>query len=92
MSLSIWIHSVYQVNWLQAKAHVDQWQEELMLVKHEMQWTILWFQYQANLWKERSERVDGILPMGHKSYAKKQQKLWKAFERKSSERFALYLS
>ena len=30
-------------------------------------------------------------PMGHKSYAKKQQKLWKAFERKSLERFALYL-
>ena len=60
-------------------------------MKHEMQWTILWFQHQANLWRERSERVDDVLPTGHKSYAKKQQKLWKAFQQKSSERFALYV-
>ena len=92
ISLFTLIHLVYQVNWLRAKAHVDQWQEELILVKYEMQWTILWFQYQANLWRERSEREDVILPIGHKSYAKKQQKLWNAFERKSSERFALYVS
>jgi hypothetical protein len=82
---------VYRVNWLRAKARVDRWQEELILVKHEMRWTILWFQYQANLWRERSERVDDLLPTGHTSYAKKQQKLWKAFEQKSSERFALYV-
>jgi hypothetical protein len=92
ISLFTLIHLVYRVNWLRAKARVNRWQEELILVKHEMQWTILWFQYQANLWRERSERVDGIFPTGHTSYAKKQQKLWNAFERKSSERFALYLS
>ena len=92
MSLLIWIFLVYRVNWLRAKARVDRWQEERILVKHEMQWTILWFQFQANLWRERSERVDGILPVGHQSYAKKQQKLWNVFERKSTEKFGLYLS
>jgi hypothetical protein len=92
ISLFTLIHLVYRVNWLRAKARFDRWQEELILVKHEMQWTILWFQYQANLWRERSERVDSIFPIGHISYAKKQQKLWNALERKSSERFALYLS
>ena len=56
---------VYRVNWLRAKACVDQWQEEQILLKHEMQWTTLWFQNQANLWRERSESVDGILPIGH---------------------------
>ena len=85
------IYLVYRVNWLRAKARVDRWLEELMLVKHEMKWTTLWFQHQEDLWSERSEREDGILPRGHKSYAKKQQKLWNAFKRKSSERFALYL-
>ena len=82
---------VYRVNWLWAKARVDQWQEEQILVKHEMQWTTLWFQNQADLWRERSESVDGILPIGHKAYAVKQQKLWDAFQKKSSQRFAIYL-
>jgi hypothetical protein len=71
---------------------VDRWVEELELIKNEMQWTILWFQYQAKLWRERSEREVGILPIGHKAYALKQTKLWNAFQRKCSERFELYLS
>ena len=82
---------VYRVNWLRAKARLDRWLEELVLVKHEMHWTILWFQCQANLWKKRSEKKEGILPMGHEAYAKKQQKLWNAFQKKASERFELYL-
>jgi hypothetical protein len=61
-----------------------------MLVKHEMQWTILWFQNQANLWSERSKKDEEHLPLGHKVYAIKQQKLWNAFEKKASERFGLY--
>lgn len=87
-----WILSVYRVNWLRAKARVDRWLEEEMLVKHEMGWTILWFKNQANTWGERSKREDHNLPPGHKFYAAKQQKLWNAFEKKASERFELYLS
>ena len=83
---------VYRVNWLRAKAHVDRWDEELTLVKHEMQWTTLWFQNQAKIWEERSKREDGKLPPGHRSYAAKQQKLWKAFQKKAKERFELYLT
>jgi hypothetical protein len=56
-----------------------------------MQWTILWFEYQANLWSEHSKREDVDLPIGHKAYAAKQNKLWSAFKRKASERFALYI-
>jgi hypothetical protein len=52
----IWL--VYCVNWLRAKAHVDRWLEEATLVKHEMQWTIMWFQHQVNLWTEHSKRED----------------------------------
>jgi hypothetical protein len=60
-------------------------------VENEMQWTILWFQNQADLWRERLEKKDTILPAGHKAYAEKQQKLWNAFKKKSTERFALYI-
>jgi len=65
--------------------------EEETLVKHEMQWTILWFQNQVNLWSERAKREDSALAQGHKSYAIKQQKLWCAFQRKAAERFSLHL-
>jgi len=61
-------------------------------VKHEMQWTILWFHNQVDLWTERSKKEDGGLTPGHKSYAIKQRKLWKEFHRKAAERFALHLN
>ena len=60
-------------------------------MKHEMEWTALWFKKQAELWSERSKREDNELPPGHKSYAAKQQKLWNAFHRKASEKFDLLL-
>ena len=85
------VYIVYRVNWLRAKARVDRWEEEKILVRNEMQWTILWFQYQASLWSERSKRDDSHLPLGHRSYAAKQEKLWDSFERKATERFALYI-
>ena len=60
-------------------------------MKHEMQWTILWFQHQANLWSEHSKREDMDLPVGYKVYAVKPKELWSAFQRKASERFSLYI-
>ena len=85
------IYLVYRVNWLRAKARVDRWEEERTLVKHEMHWTTIWFQNQANLWGERSKREDLTLPLGHKSYAIKQEKLWNTFYKKASEKFILYI-
>jgi hypothetical protein len=91
LSHFLYFSSVFRVNWLRAKARVDRWVEEEQLVKHEMEWTTIWFRNQAESWGERSERNDSKLPPGHKSYAVKQQKLWNAFQRKSSERFQLYM-
>ena len=83
---------VYRVNWLRAKARVDRWVEEQTLVKHEMHWTTLWFQNQVELWSGRSNLNDSALPLGHKSYAIKQKKLWQAFQMKATERFGLHMS
>jgi len=85
------IYLVYRVNWLRAKARVDRWLEEEALVKYEMQWTVKWFQNQANLWNRRSNREDGDLPLGHKSYSVKQEKIWNTFLRKASQRFGLHV-
>jgi hypothetical protein len=80
--------SVYRVNWLRAKARLDRWVEEEVLVKHEMRWTTIWFQNQVDLWVERSNAEGDDLPTGHKSYAVKQQKLWRAFLVKASASFS----
>ncbi|KAG1848922.1 hypothetical protein DFJ58DRAFT_662698 [Suillus subalutaceus] len=34
---------VYRVNWLWTKALRDRWNEEVIIVKHEMQWSINFF-------------------------------------------------
>jgi hypothetical protein len=70
---------------------VDRWLEEQALVKHEMQWTILSFQYQADLWDKRSKMKDADLSMGHEAYAVKQKKLWGAFHLKAMEKFGLHI-
>jgi hypothetical protein len=70
---------------------VDRWLEEETLVKHEMGWTVLSFQYQANLWDERSKIKDSDLPKGHEAYSIKQKKLWTAFHLKALGEFGLYV-
>jgi hypothetical protein len=70
---------------------VDRWQEEVTLVRHEMHWTTLWFQKQIKTWTDYSIRGEDYLPIGHKAYAVKQQKLWTLFHRKALEKFALYI-
>jgi hypothetical protein len=60
-------------------------------VTNEMQWTILWFRHHANLWKERSERKDRNLPMGHRAYAVKQQKLYIMFAKNAYDKFSMYI-
>ncbi|KAG6326940.1 hypothetical protein ID866_12149 [Astraeus odoratus] len=44
-STSSWMNEFYQINWLKAKVRQDRWKEELSLVRHEMLWTTLWFEY-----------------------------------------------
>jgi hypothetical protein len=56
-----------------------------------MEWTILWFQNQVKVWNERGKSEDSGLTQGHKPYAIKQEKLWKAFQRKATERFSMHL-
>ncbi|KAG6326274.1 hypothetical protein ID866_12815, partial [Astraeus odoratus] len=34
-----------RITWLKAKARRDRWKEELLLVRYEMLWTTLWFEY-----------------------------------------------
>lgn len=64
---------VYRVNWLRAKARKERWEEEMKLVRKEMDWTVNCFKFKAKLWKEMAE---GAKKEGHRAYGWKQNWMW----------------
>ncbi|KAI6118065.1 hypothetical protein F5141DRAFT_1043887, partial [Pisolithus sp. B1] len=49
----------YRINWLKARARRDRWKEEVSLVRHEMLWTCLWFEYHKDMWEKRALQLTG---------------------------------
>ncbi|KAI6094266.1 hypothetical protein EV401DRAFT_1896361 [Pisolithus croceorrhizus] len=74
----------YRINWLKARARRDRWKEEVSLVRHEMLWTRLWFEYHKNMWEQRALQ---LTEPGKEAYARKQMVLWSDFENKASLMF-----
>ena len=65
--------TVQRVHWLRARAQNHRWQEELILVKHEMEWTTRYFVHRARVW------IDRITPSqkpGPNAYAARQRAQW----------------
>ncbi|KAI6026891.1 hypothetical protein BKA83DRAFT_4049978, partial [Pisolithus microcarpus] len=74
----------YHINWLKARARRDRWREEVSLVRHEMFWTTLWFQYEKEIWETR---VLQSTEPGKEAYASKQVELWSDFTNKAGFMF-----
>jgi hypothetical protein len=80
------------VNWLRSKARYDRWKEELLIVQHEMKWTILWFKHQMEEWKGRLKRSMEEKKLGHIAYAEKQVAMWEMFMREAEHGFGKSMS
>jgi hypothetical protein len=78
---------VYQVHWLRAKAHYDRWNEELLILQHEIKWTVLWFKHQMEKWEGRLKRSVEENRPGHVAYAEKQIAMWKQFRKEGEREF-----
>ncbi|KAI6024926.1 hypothetical protein BKA83DRAFT_4124738 [Pisolithus microcarpus] len=70
----------YRINWLKARARRDRWKEEVSLVRHEMLWMGLRFEYHKNMWEQRA--LQSTEP-GKEAYARKQMVLWSDFANKA---------
>lgn len=71
------LYKVYRISWLRAKAQYTRWKEEHLLVRHEMRWTVSWFEYHRNMWQRRYEEIDDEASAdGLQCYALKQAHLW----------------
>ena len=71
---------VTRVNWLRAKARCKRWEEEVLILKHEMIWTQLWFGNQKKKWEERMKAAKMASKPGHHAYAAKQASIWSQFQ------------
>jgi hypothetical protein len=76
-----------RVNWLRAKARLDRWVEELILVRHEMDWTVQWYAHQKSTWQTRQGNPAHQTFPGHCAYASKQISMWTSLGRQAQTQF-----
>lgn len=48
------LETVKRVHWLRARAQFHRWQEEIILVSHEMEWTVRYFLHHSDRWSSAS--------------------------------------
>jgi hypothetical protein len=79
MGSRVTVREVTRVNWLRAKARNKRWEEEGLILKHEMIWTQQWFEHHKQKWEKRMEDAKRASRMGHHAYAAKQVRIWLRF-------------
>jgi hypothetical protein len=82
------IREVMRVNWLRAKARHKRWEEEVLILTHEMIWTQKWFEHYQQKWEERMEGAKIAGKMGNHAYAAKQVYIWSKFGEHARKEFA----
>ena len=77
------------MNWLRAKARYDRWEEEHNMVRHEMEWTVKYFEHREQQWEGRRCAVseEEIGASGLRCYAAKQAGLWRTFAERAKALF-----
>lgn len=83
------INLVNRVHWLRARAQSQRWKEELILVGHEMDWTVRYFIHYSEVWKERISIADGMGDKGAAVYASRKKAMWMEMASKASAQFKL---
>ncbi|KAG1882456.1 hypothetical protein F4604DRAFT_1879500 [Suillus subluteus] len=71
-----WMTEFYWVNWLRTKVLCDRWNEEVILVKHEMQWSINFFNHKAKQWLGHKDNAASTGLTGHACYAARQSQIY----------------
>ena len=64
---SMTLYLVQRVHWLRAQAQKNRWEEELLLIKYEMEWTTRYFLHRARQWQDKFQITD--IDAGPKAYA-----------------------
>ncbi|KAG1721015.1 uncharacterized protein EDB91DRAFT_1030709, partial [Suillus paluster] len=84
---SDWLNEFYWVHWLHAKALRDRWEEEMLLVQHEMNWTCNFFLHKAEQWILLATISKAADKVGHLAYAARQCKMYQRLYEDSQDAF-----
>ena len=76
---------VQRVHWVRARAQKLRWEEELLLVKYEMEWTTKSFLHKAQEWRDRFEEPN--VNQGPRAYAARQSSQWRRMAMDSDRLF-----
>ncbi|KAL6300602.1 hypothetical protein BKA93DRAFT_866003 [Sparassis latifolia] len=68
-------------------ARYTRYKEEVPKMRHEMLWTVLWFEHKQHEWQTREMEAVNAGLRGHASYAAKQGAMWKDFALQSQQAF-----
>ncbi|KAG1821433.1 hypothetical protein EV424DRAFT_1346903 [Suillus variegatus] len=82
-----WMTEFYRVNWLRTKALCNRWNEEVILVKHEMQWSVNFFTYKAKQWLSLMDNATSTGLTGHACYAARQCHIYQQLAAHAAESF-----
>lgn len=74
------------MSWFRAKARSERWEEQLLLVKSHMSWTINTFKARQRDWLERAS-VEAA-SAGAKAYAFKEAEMWGMFALEAGNAFS----
>jgi hypothetical protein len=83
------VSTVQRVHWLRARAQSGRWNEEVVLVGYEMQWTIRYFFNKADHWENllAAQKETGHLTLGPAAYAAQKAGMWRWLPLKAKKHF-----
>ncbi|KAG1725096.1 hypothetical protein EDB19DRAFT_1833904 [Suillus lakei] len=82
-----WMNKFYRVHWLWTKALWDRWEEEFLLVEHEMHWTINFLVHRSRTWLKRTHQNGDPPRVGHTCYAIRQAQMYRQLAEDAHARF-----
>lgn len=69
------IPQVRRVHWLRARASAERWREECLLIRHEMRWTVTYFEYKSRQWSDALMSF-AEMSRGPAAYADRKATMW----------------
>ncbi|TFK58356.1 hypothetical protein BDN72DRAFT_782205 [Pluteus cervinus] len=84
------LREFHRAHWLRAWEQNKRAEEEFKLVKHEMRWTLNYFRYREQIWRDIASR-SGDLHVGYRIYAYRQADIWCGMENRAREQLREYL-
>ncbi|TFY81296.1 hypothetical protein EWM64_g2719 [Hericium alpestre] len=84
-----WLADFHRVQWLRTCARLHRWEEQMVVLPFEMEWTVCGFRTRGAAWNARKIWADRKGKLGHLAYAAHQSAMWAEFATTAEAAFAV---